>query len=61
MPELRKVSGEKAVKILCNKLGFSICRKFLLFIDFVEISEHAQKPLHSISIRDSEIFSHRGF
>jgi len=24
MPELRKVSGEKAVKILCNKLGFSI-------------------------------------
>ena len=24
MPGLRKVSGEKAVKILCNKLGFSI-------------------------------------
>ena len=24
MSELRKVSGEKAVKILCNKLGFSI-------------------------------------
>ena len=24
MAELRKVSGEKAVKILCNKLGFSI-------------------------------------
>ena len=24
MPELRKVSGENAVKILCNKLGFSI-------------------------------------
>ena len=24
MPELRKVSGEKAVKILCNKLGFSV-------------------------------------
>ena len=24
MPELRKVSGEKAVKILCNKLGFFI-------------------------------------
>ena len=24
MPELRKVSGEKCVKILCNKLGFSI-------------------------------------
>ena len=24
MPELRKVSGEKAVKILCNKFGFSI-------------------------------------
>ena len=24
MPELRKVSGEKAVKILCNKLGFYI-------------------------------------
>ena len=24
MPQLRKVSGEKAVKILCNKLGFSV-------------------------------------
>ena len=24
MPELRKVSGEKCVKILCNKLGFSV-------------------------------------
>ena len=24
MAELRKVSGEKAVKILCNKLGFSV-------------------------------------
>lgn len=24
MPELRKVSGEKAVKILCNKLGFKL-------------------------------------
>ena len=24
MPELRKVSGEKAVKIFCNKLGFSV-------------------------------------
>ena len=24
MPYLRKVSGEKCVKILCNKLGFSI-------------------------------------
>ena len=24
MPALRKVSGEKAVKILCNKLGFSV-------------------------------------
>ena len=24
MPGLRKVSGEKCVKILCNKLGFSI-------------------------------------
>ena len=24
MPELRKISGEKAVKILCNKLGFKI-------------------------------------
>lgn len=24
MPELRKVSGEKAVKILCNKMGFTI-------------------------------------
>ncbi len=24
MPELRKVSGEKVIKILCNKLGFSI-------------------------------------
>ena len=24
MPELRKVYGEKAVKILCNKLGFKI-------------------------------------
>ena len=24
MPELRKISGEKAVKILCNKLGFSV-------------------------------------
>lgn len=24
MPELRKVSGEKVVKILCNKLGFSV-------------------------------------
>ena len=27
MPQLRKVSGEKAVKILCNKLGFSISGK----------------------------------
>ena len=24
MPELRNISGEKAVKILCNKLGFTI-------------------------------------
>ena len=24
MPELRKVSGEKAIKILCNKFDFSI-------------------------------------
>ena len=24
MPRLRKVSGEKAVKILCNKFGFTI-------------------------------------
>lgn len=24
MPELRKVSGEKTVKILCNKSGFAI-------------------------------------
>ena len=24
MPELRKISGDKVVKILCNKLGFSI-------------------------------------
>lgn len=24
MPKLRKVSGEKVVKILCNKLGFEI-------------------------------------
>ncbi len=24
MPQLRKVSGEKVVKILCNKLGFSV-------------------------------------
>lgn len=24
MPELRKISGEKVVKILCNKLSFSI-------------------------------------
>ena len=24
MPRLRKVSGEKAVKILCNKFGFQI-------------------------------------
>ena len=24
MPDLRKVPGEKAVKILCNKFGFSI-------------------------------------
>ena len=24
MPKLRKVSGEKVVKILCNKMGFSI-------------------------------------
>lgn len=24
MPQLRKISGEKLLKILCNKLGFSI-------------------------------------
>ena len=24
MPELRKISGEKAVKILCNKIGFRL-------------------------------------
>ena len=24
MPKLRKVSGEKVIKILCNKMGFSI-------------------------------------
>lgn len=24
MPELRNIAGEKVVKILCNKLGFSI-------------------------------------
>ena len=24
MPKLRKVSGQEAVKILCNKLGFKI-------------------------------------
>ena len=24
MPKLRKISGEKVVKILCNKLGFEI-------------------------------------
>ena len=27
MPPLRKISGEKVVKILCNKLGFSISGK----------------------------------
>jgi predicted RNA binding protein YcfA (HicA-like mRNA interferase family) len=27
MPRLRKVSGEKVVKILCNKMGFSISGK----------------------------------
>lgn len=24
MPRLRKISGEKAIKILCNKMGFQI-------------------------------------
>ena len=24
MPELRNISGEKAVKIICNKMGFSV-------------------------------------
>lgn len=27
MPSLRKVSGEKLLKILCNKFGFSILRQ----------------------------------
>ena len=27
MPKLRKVSGEKVVKILCNRMGFSISGK----------------------------------
>ena len=27
MPPLRKISGEKVVKILCNKLGFTISGK----------------------------------
>lgn len=27
MPELRKVSGEKLLKILCNKFGFSVIRQ----------------------------------
>ncbi len=27
MPRLRKVSGDKAVRILCNKLGFKISGK----------------------------------
>ncbi len=27
MPPLRNISGEKVVKILCNKLGFSISGK----------------------------------
>ena len=27
MPHLRKVSGEKLLKILCNKFGFSILRQ----------------------------------
>lgn len=27
MPKLRKVSGEKVIKILCNKMGFSISGK----------------------------------
>lgn len=27
MPLLRKVSGDKLLKILCNKLGFSILRQ----------------------------------
>ena len=27
MPELRKVSGETAVKVLCNKMGFEVARQ----------------------------------
>lgn len=27
MPSLRKVSGDKLLKVLCNKLGFSVLRQ----------------------------------
>ncbi len=27
MPNLRKVSGEKLLKVLCNKFGFSVLRQ----------------------------------
>ena len=27
MPSLRKVSGEKLLKVLCNKFGFSVLRQ----------------------------------
>lgn len=27
MPELRKISGEKLLKVLCNKFGFKLLRR----------------------------------
>jgi hypothetical protein len=34
MPKLRKVSGDKVVKILCNKMGFSISENLEVMLDF---------------------------
>ena len=51
MAELRKLSGEKLIKILCNKLGFKSIRRKGSHVILVKISEKGQKigcvvPLH---------------
>ena len=34
MPELRNISGEKAVKILCNKMDFQLVEDQAPMLDF---------------------------
>ncbi len=51
MPELRKVSGKEAVKILCNKFGFQISGRKGSHVRLSKQTEHGKigtvVPIHS--------------